>query len=225
MSYALNRQEICDTWYSGYAVPGGRFFMVPGIFGWTDELAADPYNPTKAKQLMTDAGYPGAFTNPVITIYCPSTDKDRMLYYMSYWQTVGLQVQLKVFDTATYYAYLGFGAPPGGNQGWIWFWKSWSYPISVYHCANMYTSKGVHKTTNDTHADELYAAVTNLSSYDAAFKAMQEFQVYVKSLYTNIGVVEYYARFLYRKSVVGSFEGRSFASYYDAVQGATHAKP
>jgi peptide/nickel transport system substrate-binding protein len=225
MSYALNRQEICDTWYSGYAIPGGQFFMPHGIFGWTDKLAADPYDPAKAKQLMADAGYPSAFANPVITIYTPSSSQDRMLYYMSYWQTIGLQVQLKVFDLSTYYSYLGFGAPPGGNEGWIWFWKSWSYPISVYHSANMYTSKGVHKTTNDATADEMYASITHESDYNKAFKAMQDFQVYVKSLYTNIGVVEYSSYFLYAPSVIGAFEGRSFSSYYDALQGATHAKP
>jgi len=224
MSYALNRQEICDTWYSGYAKPGGQFFMVKGIFGWDDRLTADPYYVAKAKQLIADANYPAAFANPKIIIYCQTSDQDRMLYYMSYWQEVGLQVELKVIETATYWAYLGFGAPPGGNEGWIWFWKSWSYPNSVYHSANMYTSKGVHKTSNDAHADELYAKITHQKSYTDAWKAMQEFQVYVKGLYTNIGVVEYEAYFLYHPNVVGSFPGRNWESYTAAIQGATHAK-
>ncbi len=222
MSYALNRQEICDTWYSGYAIPGGRFFEPQGIFGYSDALAADPYDVVKAKQLIADANYPAAFSNPTITIFCQSSDQDRMLYYMSYWQAVGLQVKLLVKDTATYWSYLGFGPPQTDNKGWIWFWKSWSYPNSVYHSANMYTSKGVHKTTNDAHADELYAAVVHQSSYQAAWDAMTIFQAYVATLYTNIGVVEYKALFLYNPTTISSFTGRSFSDYASCLQGANH---
>jgi peptide/nickel transport system substrate-binding protein len=225
MSYALNRQEICDTWYSGYAVPGGRFFMAHGIFGWDDALADAPYDPEMAESLIAQAGYPDAFANPVITVFCQTADQDRMLYYMSYWQAVGLQVELKTFETATYYSYLGFGPPPGGNEGWIWFWKSWSYPNSVYHSANMYTSVGVHKTTNDPTADAMYAEITHQKSYEVAWEKMREFQLYVMGLYTNIGVVEYKALFLYNPNTIGSFEGRNWESYYAALLGAKHPAP
>jgi peptide/nickel transport system substrate-binding protein len=223
MSYALNRQEICDTWYSGYAIPGGQFFFPHNVFGWTDEIVADAYDPDLAMQLIADAGYPDAFENPVIVVYCQATDQDRMLYYMSYWQAVGLQVELKVMETATYWSYLGFGPPPDDNNGWIWFWKSWSYACSVYHCANMYTTNGVHKTTNDETANAMYAAVTNQLTYEAAREKFAEFQVYVKSLYTNVGVVEYQNYFLYNPNVIGGFDGRH-TGYAETIQGATHAQ-
>jgi peptide/nickel transport system substrate-binding protein len=223
MSYALNRQEICDTWYSGYAIPGGRFFFPHNVFGWTDEITVDPYDPAKAKQLIADAGYPEAFENPVITIYCDASTQDRILYYMDYWKAVGLQVELKVMELATYWSYLGFGPPPSDNMGWIWFWKSWSYACSVYHCANMYTTNGVHKTTNDETANAMYAAVTTQLTYEAAREKFSEFQVYVQSLYTNIGVVEYKNLFLYNPKTIGSFDGRH-TGYAETIQGATHAK-
>jgi len=224
MSYALNRQEICDTWYSGYAIPGGQFFFPHGIFGWSDEMTVDPYDPDLAKQLIADAGYPDAYDDPVIVVYCDPATQDRILYYMSYWQEVGLQVELKIFELATYYSYLGFGPPPGGNEGWIWFWKSFSYPNSTYHSANMYTSTGVHHTTNDAHADELYAEVTNQITYEAAWEKMAEFQLYVKSLYTNIGVVEYISYVIYNPNTIGSFEGRNWEWYQNVINGATHAE-
>jgi ABC-type transport system substrate-binding protein len=224
MSYALNRQEICDTWYSGYAIPGGRFFEPTGVFGYTDALAADPYDPDLARELIAAAGYPDAFADPTITIFCQTDVQDRMLYYMSYWQAVGLQVELKVFELATYYSYLGFGPPPGGNEGWIWFWKSTSYPNSVYHSANMYTSNGVHKTTNDATADAMYAEITHQKDYATAWEKMAEFQAYVKTLYTNIGVVEFQNNFLYNPAVIKSFTGRNWdISIYAVLQGATHA--
>ena len=225
MSLALNRQEICDTWYSGYAIPGGRFFMPTGIFGWSAGLAPEQYDPAMAKKLILEAGYPNTFANPVITIFCDAAAQDRILYYMSYWQAVGLQVKLVVQELATYYSYLGFGPPPSDNKGWIWFWKSSSYPNSVYHSANMYTSKGVHKTTNDPTADQLYALITTQKDYATAWQKMEEFQIYCKSLYTNVGVVEFENRFVYSPKTFGAFNGRNWdISIYAVLQGGTHAK-
>jgi len=222
MSYALDRQEICDTWYQGYAIPGGQFIMCHGIFGWTDELVPDAYNTTLAEQLIADAGYPGAFADPVITIFCQAPDQDRMLLYMGYWEAVGLQVELRVMETATYWAYLGFGPPQTDNVGWIWFWKSFGYPNSTYHSANMYTSTGVHKTANDPTADAMYVEITHQKDYATAWTKMQEFQVYVKSLYINIGVVEYASYALYNPATVGGFSGRLWEGYGPVIRGATH---
>ena len=69
LSYAINRQELCDTLFAGYAVPGGQFYMYPGAYGWSDALKADPYDPAKAKALLEEAGYPNKFKDPVINCY------------------------------------------------------------------------------------------------------------------------------------------------------------
>jgi ABC-type transport system substrate-binding protein len=223
MSYALNRPEICDTWYAGYATPGGQFFMPEGVFGWTDALQADPYNPTLAASLIEEAGYPDAFADPVIVVYCTSTDQDRLLYYIGYWEAVGLQVDLKVVDVTTYWGWLfhffaGRIQETDENVGWIWFWKSWGYPNSVYHSANMYTSQGIHGTGNDPTADAMYAVITQQKDYETAWEKMAAFQAYVKGLYINIGVVEYQNLALYNPRTVGAAIGRgAFAGGFEAV--------
>jgi peptide/nickel transport system substrate-binding protein len=223
MSYALNRQEICDTWYSGYAIPGGSFFMPTGVFGWTDELAPDPYDPDHARALIAEAGYPDAFTNPVITVFCQAADKDRLLYYSSYWTAVGLQININVMSTSAYWGYL-FKRPAATdvNVGWIWFWKSWGYVNSVYHSANMYTSTGVHGTANDPTADAMYQVITQQKDYATAWEKMSEFQVYVKSLYVNVGVVEYQNIVLYNQHTLGSWNGRNWEGGYMGYAGITH---
>jgi peptide/nickel transport system substrate-binding protein len=223
MSYALNRQEICDTWYAGYAVPGGQFFMPRGVFGWTDELQADPYDPDLARALIAGTGYPDAFADPVITVYCDSSSQDRLLYYAGYWQDVGLQIEVKVVDITTYWSYLFKRVEATDeNVGWIWFWKSWGYVNSVYHSANMYTSKGIHGTANDPIADEMYAEITNQKDYMTAWEKMAEFQVYVKSLYINVGVVEYQNVALYNPETLGVISDRSWAGGYEVLNFIEH---
>jgi len=223
MSYALNRQEICDTWYSGYAIPGGSFFMPTGVFGWTDQLKPDPYDPAKARALIAAAGYPSAFSKPTITVFCDASTKDRLLYYASYWTAVGLQVEVKVVALSAYWGYL-FARPAetAVNVGWVWFWKSWGYANSVYHSANMYTSHGVHGTANDPTADAMYAEITNQKDYATAWQKMSAFQLYVKTLYVNVGVVEYQNVALYNQHTLGTYAGRNWEGGYVPLAGITH---
>jgi ABC-type transport system substrate-binding protein len=227
MSYALNRQEIADTWYQGFAKPGGQFFEPTGVFGWTDELVADPYNPELAMDLLEEAGYPENFADPVIHIYGTAAGQDKLLLFIGYWEAVGLQIQLEVVDLTVYYSYLfhnfaGRIEEGDANVGWIFNWASYSYPNSVYHCANMYTSQGVHGTGNDPVADEMYAAVTNQKDYAIADEKFAEFQLYVKSLYINVGVVEYESLVIYNPDTLGTWSGRNWDAIYGALAGIQH---
>jgi len=108
------------------------------------------------------------------------------------------------------------------NVGWIFDWTYNSYFNSTYHCANMYTSKGIHSTGNDPTADDMYAAVTHTADINVADAAFAAFQLYVKTLYINIGVVEYEILTLYNPNTVGDWAGRNWVSYQDALNGIKH---
>jgi len=227
MSYALNRQEIADTWYAGFAKPGGQFYMVEGAFGWTDELTPDPYDPDLAMQLMEDAGYPDAFDDPIIHTYTTAAGQDYHLLLHSYWEAIGLQTSLEIVDSTISTAYIfhnfvGRIEETDDNVGWIFDWTYNSYFNSTYHCANMYTSKGIHSTGNDPTADDMYAAVTHTADINVADAAFAAFQLYVKTLYINIGVVEYEILTLYNPNTVGDWAGRNWVSYQDALNGIKH---
>ena len=57
LSIAIDRQGIADALYLGYAAPSAAFMSGPGSFGNPDDLAAPPYDPDRAEQLLADAGY------------------------------------------------------------------------------------------------------------------------------------------------------------------------
>ncbi|OGO00644.1 MAG: hypothetical protein A2Y90_02840 [Chloroflexi bacterium RBG_13_52_12] len=226
MSYSLNRQEICDTWYQGFAEPGGAFFIQPGGYGWTDALKADPYDLNKAKALLAEAGYPDKFADPTIHFYTTAPGQDWVLMLISYWQAAGLDVQVEVVDATVNGAYffsftrLEEGAP---NAGWLFGWNFGSYFNSTYHASNMYGSWGVHNTGNDPKADELYLKATAERDPAKALAAYQEFQVYAKSMYVNVGIAQVLPLVIVGPGL-GEFTGRNWVSLYDCANGILQPK-
>jgi peptide/nickel transport system substrate-binding protein len=226
MSYALNRQEICDTWYQGFAEPGGQWFMHPGGFGYTDALAADPYDAAKARALLAEAGYPGAFADPTIHMYTTAAGQDFILLLFSYWEEVGLQMKIEVVDSTVNGAYffsftrLQEGAP---NAGWLFDWFFGSYFNSTYHASNMYGSWGVHNTGNDPKADELYLKAAAERDPVKAEQEYAEFQVYARSMYVNVGIAIVEPALLVGPGL-GEFTGRNWVSLADCANGIQHPK-
>jgi peptide/nickel transport system substrate-binding protein len=230
MSCALNREEICATWYQGYAKPGGPFFMLRGGgdvspgFGWSDDLLPDPYDPAKAEALLAEAGYPDKWDDPSIHFFCPPYMQDFALVLIGYWQAVGLDVKLEVVDVSVYYGLLFTRAQEGDqNVGWLWPWSTVGVPNCTYHCANMYTNWGVHGTSNDVKATQMYDDYLKITDLAASEQAWNEFQKYVKSLYVNLGVVEIDPVYVVGPEL-GEFTGYSWMSNHDAITGVQHAK-
>jgi ABC-type transport system substrate-binding protein len=83
MSYAINRQEMCDTYFKGLAKPGGRWFINETGYGWDPAWKPDPYDPAKAKALLAEAGYPAKFANPVIQLWTQADIRNDLMQYSS----------------------------------------------------------------------------------------------------------------------------------------------
>ena len=72
IAYGLDRQAVVDNFYSGRAVLA-KEFMPPEVVGYADDVPEYPYDPEKAKQILTDAGY----TLPVPIEFWYPTDVSR----------------------------------------------------------------------------------------------------------------------------------------------------
>ncbi len=230
MSYALNRPEINQTWFQGFAKPGGMFFMlqggngVPQGYGWSPDLLPTPYDLNQAKKLLADAGYPGKFTDPLIHIFAPPVQQDFMQVLIGYWQAAGLQVKLEVVDMSVYYGLL-FARPKEGdkNVGWLWPWTSPGVMNATYHCANMYTTWGVHGTSNDAKATQMYNDYLKITDPVRAQQAFADFQKYVKTLWVDFGIAEIDPVYVAGKAL-GDFPGANWMSNQEAINGVQHPK-
>jgi peptide/nickel transport system substrate-binding protein len=60
MAYAIDRSALIKGAMSGFGIPIGSH-MDPGNPYYMDLTSVYPYNPQKAKQLLTEAGYPNGF--------------------------------------------------------------------------------------------------------------------------------------------------------------------
>ncbi|MFA5309517.1 MAG: ABC transporter substrate-binding protein [Dehalococcoidales bacterium] len=230
LSFALDREEIVDTWYQGYGDPtAGQFYMYPGCFGWNEALRNDPFDPDHAMALMEAAGYPDSFADPTIHIYTTAAGQDYILLLMGYWQDVGLQVSLEVVDSTIYTAYafhnfVGRIQDGDANAGWIFTWTFQSFFNCTYHSANMYCSWGAHSTGNDAMADELYLKAANETDPALSAQYFGEFQAYVKTLYIDIGICTFDTLIVENPNTIGDWTGRNWVSYQDALNGIQHPK-
>ncbi|MBI2856724.1 MAG: ABC transporter substrate-binding protein, partial [Chloroflexi bacterium] len=113
LTIAINHDELARTLFQGKA---GRI-MPPNLFYGMDDIDSDlwasyskdfyKYDPDKARQLLAQAGYPGAFGNPTIKLYVFSASGSPYLPKLdeivaAYWQRVGMKVDLVPVDFATW---------------------------------------------------------------------------------------------------------------------------
>jgi len=68
LSLAVNRDAIVDRVMEGAAVPTGQL-MPKGLFGYSEAMTADKYDPEAARRLLKDAGWPDGFS---VTLHGPN---------------------------------------------------------------------------------------------------------------------------------------------------------
>ncbi len=226
MSYAINRQELCDTFYKGLAKPGGRWFMDEYTWGWDPSWKPDPYDPNKVKALLKEAGYPAKFKDPVINIFCQQgVQADLMQALAGYWDAAGIQTKINIIDAMTYGGYIFVRAKDASVPmvGGIWPWIFPGFFNNVYHSANMYKSTGVHTTANDPKADAMYdKAVAELDPAKAK-KLWTEFQSYGYDMWVTVGIIRV-PTYLVVGPKVGQFTSNAHLSLWDALASIQHKK-
>lgn len=225
MSYAINRQEICDTFYKGLAKPGGFWFFSEQTWGYDSSFQPHPYDPAKAKQLLQDAGYPGKFNPQSINLYTTAVAADLMQILQGYWQNIGIDVNVQVVDTPVYnkLVFVRATSPSDQQVGAIWPWVNTSFFNNVYHSANMFTTTGVHTTSNDPKADQMYQAATTELDDAKAKKLWQDMMHYgYDTMWINIELVEVPTYFAVG-SQLGAFTNRTYLNIWDSYVGIQHA--
>jgi peptide/nickel transport system substrate-binding protein len=226
MSYAINRQEICDTFYKGFARPGGWFFWSEQTWGFDpSQWQADAFDPTRAKQLLQDAGYPGAFNPQTVTVYTNAVIADLMQILQGYWQNVGLNADIQVVDSPVWLS-LSFVRVKDATDrqvGAVMPMVAPSFFNNVYHSANLFTTTGTRSTSNDPQADQMYqAAVSELDEGKAKQLWQQMMHYGYGTMWVNVELVEV-PTYLVVGPHVGAFTYKQNLSLQDAYVGIQHA--
>ena len=111
LQLAIDLSTIAKTYYAGTADPSPLPLTSNFMKGWGWPYSQWPqdlkdeygYNPTAAKKLLADAGFPNGFkTNIVVD---NTSDLDLLQVVKSYFSAVGIDMEIRPMDTASFSAF------------------------------------------------------------------------------------------------------------------------
>ena len=131
INYGFDRKKMITYLRNGMATPGVAGFVPLGIPGFdTIQTEIYNYNPTKAKQLLADAGFPNGVGLPQITLSTTSSYQDLCEYIQGQLSEIGIKVKLDINQAAQHRLMVA-------KQQLAWFRGSW---IADYADAENYLS-------------------------------------------------------------------------------------
>lgn len=110
INYAINKEELAQSLYSGYAVPAEGQLLTPGHFGFNPDVKAYPYDPDKAKELIKEAGYAGEELEFIGEAGRWLKDKELIEAVAGQLRDVGLNVKVNIVEWSAWLDLLFAGA-------------------------------------------------------------------------------------------------------------------
>jgi peptide/nickel transport system substrate-binding protein len=162
LSMAVNQSEIAETYYGGNAEllswPIANILEYREMYTPLDELPEETrelfeYHPDKAKQLLTEAGFPDGFKTSIV---CIASQTDLLAIVQDAWADVGVELVLDVKEYGAYNTLLlskNYEIFMSGQVGYLPFKFFYSRSDSVYNFSQV----------NDPRIDEAY--VLNAEGY------------------------------------------------------------
>jgi ABC-type transport system substrate-binding protein len=100
ISYAINKKDITEVLYHGFAVPVNQYSLKGA---WSYDPNIDPYdfNPEKAKQLLKEAGYPNGFSTKLIG---HASHRTWLTAVQGYLAEVGIKAEVVIVEPARFNA-------------------------------------------------------------------------------------------------------------------------
>ena len=109
-NYAIDKKAIAQALFRGYAKPA-KSVIAPNVNGYF-ETEGYPYNPTKAKELLSEAGYPNGFDT---VLFAAPHYQQIAVIVQSQLKAIGINAEIKVYEWASYMDLL-YSKPPNESE-------------------------------------------------------------------------------------------------------------
>lgn len=96
VSHAIDKRAIVDNILHGFAYVTNQAAS-PNSWGYNKDVKGYPYNPEKAKKLLTEAGYPQGFKTKIIGV-TSSPYKEVCTAVQGYLSEVGIHAEVELLD-------------------------------------------------------------------------------------------------------------------------------
>ena len=97
ISYAIDAEELMNTFYYGYGEAGNQFCV--GDYYYSEDVKGYPHDVEKAKALLAEAGYPDGFDT---TLTALSSQTGAVTIIKDQLAEVGINVELNIMELSTY---------------------------------------------------------------------------------------------------------------------------
>ena len=179
VNYAINKSDIIKGVYGDLGQPA-KNPIPPGMWSYNNDVVDYAYNPTKAKQLLAQAGYPDGFSTtfwamPVSRPYNPNGKKVAEIMQNQLAQ-VGIKASIVSYDWGTYLdktdngehdmALLGWTGDNGDPDNFLWVLLS--APAAVKPAGNIAFWKDAEFTSLIKQAKESSDVALRTSLYKKA---------------------------------------------------------
>jgi peptide/nickel transport system substrate-binding protein len=143
IAYSYDSAVLAKSVGMGFFLPSNQLIS-PTDPAFNSKVVGYPYNPAKAKQLLTEAGYPNGFDTQ-ITYRQTSYETDLYTLMQGYFKAIGVNLQLKLTDSAGtndlrrngWTGLIPFNFPPSasGFEVSYWFRDRLSSAAGYYKCS------------------------------------------------------------------------------------------
>ena len=168
LNYALDIPAIVEAIYGDYGTPIYTY-IAPSAPGYTDDVEKYEYNPEKAKQLLTEAGFDFSQPIRILEYWGDPTTYDLLDLIVYYFGEIGVQAE-----------YFNAGADATAALNEV---RDYDINLNAYNCGasrgmvySILTNTGTIRTDEDTRLDELYAQMCAAPTLEEQTKLFQQLQ-------------------------------------------------
>nr|WP_269049368.1 ABC transporter substrate-binding protein [Sporosarcina sp. G11-34] len=121
INMAVDKESLVDAFYNGYAEVAKN--PIPSsLWGYNDDIVDYPYDVEKAKELLTEAGYPEGFKTKIWTMSNPRPYMPQPLKIAEVMQAnlkaIGIDAEIESYEWSTYLEKTGNGEHTMAMFGW-----------------------------------------------------------------------------------------------------------
>ena len=175
LAYSVDVDAIIDSVFSGGAYKA-KGVLRPGYVGFDENnVMGYDYNPEKAKELMTEAGYPDGFeTDLYVGVGRLTLDKELAEALVGQWQKAGIKVNLHAMEWGAYVTQRFTQEMPA--MGIISHAPMWW--DGDYSWQNHFWSEGTWHYAHTPYGDEMFFAQRSESDPDKRAELEQALEKY-----------------------------------------------
>ncbi len=194
-AYAIDRQAIADKIYFGYATPAGGVYN-PAMVGHNPDLKPYPYDPAKARRLLTEAGFGNGFD---IEYWTGTGDQTLVQGFQGLLKEVGINVKITILEESQSTVYLAQkkyrGLTSGGGSG------AGPFPDAEQVLWLYYLKIGTWGAWQDDKAVQMYERVHVEMDMDTRIRLLRETEAYMYQELPSVPVVHTHTLYAANKKI------------------------